>query len=67
MGDRRPKLTSEHYKTLSIWFEKAALLLAAALVVQKIFVGEVNSPVVYVSAMISFVLYFVAYKLLIKS
>jgi len=43
------------------------LLLAAALVVQKIFVWEVGSPVVYISATVSFILYFTAYKLLIKS
>ncbi|TSC68452.1 MAG: hypothetical protein G01um101466_453 [Parcubacteria group bacterium Gr01-1014_66] len=63
---KRP-LLSKHYEELAKWFERVALLLLASLVVQKIFVGEVDDPVLYVSATVSLFFYFAAYRLLIKS
>jgi hypothetical protein len=61
------QLTARHYETLAKWLKEVALLLLASLVVQKIFLGLVTDPVLYVSAFVSLSLYYVSYRLLIKS
>lgn len=61
------RLSKEHYKELSKWFERVAVLVLASLVVQKILLGGLGSPTIYLGAVASLILYFVAYQLLIRS
>ena len=64
---KEKRLSSKHLETLSNRIEKVALLLLASLVVQKIVTGEGNDPTILIWLSVSFILYFVSYKLLIKS
>lgn len=61
------KLAREHYKEIAKWFERVALLVLASLVVHKIVLGQIGDPTVYISVMVSLVLYVLAYQLLIRS
>ena len=61
------RLSSKHWETLSNRVEKVALLLLASLVIQKIFSGEGSDPSVFLWLGVSLALYFLSYKLLIKS
>ena len=60
-------LSREHYKEIAKWFERVALLVLASLVVHKIVVGQISDPTVYVSVIVSLMLYTLAYQLLIRS
>jgi len=69
-GDTRQAnrmLVKEYYREVAKWLERVALLVLASLVVQKIVLGEINNPLVYVGLSVSLVMYFCAYKLLIRS
>ena len=61
------RLTARHYELLAKWLKEVALLLLASLVVQKIFVGQVTDPVLYISGVISLMLYYASIRLLINS
>lgn len=60
-------LSRDHYKELAKWLERVAILVLASLVVQKIVLGGISDPLIYVGLIISLTAYFFAYKLLIKS
>jgi hypothetical protein len=64
---RRYVLSQRHYETLAKWCKEVALLILASLVVQKIFLGDVADPVLYLSAVVSLILYYTAFRILIKS
>lgn len=66
-GNGQRRLSSDHYKELAKWFERVAILVLASLVVQKIVLGGISDPLVYIGLVVSFAMYTSAYKLLIKS
>ena len=61
------RFTARHYEILAKWLKEVALLLLASLVVQKIFLGQVTDPVLYISGVMSLMLYYAAIRFLIKS
>ena len=61
------RLAKEHYKEIAKWAERVALLVLGSLAVYKIVLGEISDPVVYTSLVISFIIYFFAYQLLVRS
>jgi hypothetical protein len=61
-------MEERHYKAVSQWLERAALLFAASLVVQKIVAGvKVSDPVVIAGAVSALVIYAGAYIMLLRS
>jgi hypothetical protein len=61
-------MEERHYKAVSQWLERAALLFAASLVVQKIVAGaKVSDPVVIAGAISALVIYAIAYIMLLRS
>ena len=61
-------MSANHYEHAAKWLKEVALLFLASLVVQKIFVGApLSDPVVAVGAIVSLVLYYLAFRLLLKS
>jgi len=66
-GNEQRRLSTDHYKELAKWLERAALLMFGSLVVQKIVLGGISDPLVYLGLSVSLLAYFYAYKLLIRS
>jgi hypothetical protein len=61
-------MEERHYKAVSQWLERAALLFAASLVVQKIVAGaKISDPVVISGAVSAVVIYAIAYIMLLRS
>jgi hypothetical protein len=61
-------MEERHYKAVSQWLERAALLFAASLVVQKIVAGAtISDPVVIAGAVSALVIYAAAYIMLLRS
>ena len=66
-GSEERRLSKDHYKELAKWFERVAILVLASLVVQKIVLGRIGDPLIYVGLGASLTFYLAAYKLLIRS
>ena len=64
----RQAIAPQHYKTISQWLERIALLIFAALVVQNLLKGaEFNQPIAIFGIASSFALYMFALYFLLKS
>jgi len=61
-------MQERHYKEVSRWLERAALVVAASLVIQKIVSGaSIGDPVVIAGSLSTFVIYAIAYMMLLRS
>ena len=61
-------MEERHYKAVSQWLERAALLVAASLVVQKIVAGaKISDPIVIAGSVSALVIYAIAYIMLLRS
>jgi hypothetical protein len=61
-------MQERHYKAVSQWLERAGLLFAASLVVQKIVAGaKVSDPVVIAGAVSALIIYAAVYIMLLRS
>ena len=73
MEERKEKrrkwvMQERHYKEVSQWLERVALVFAASLVVQKIVSGAaITHPVVIAGAVSALVIYAGAYIMLLRS
>ena len=68
--NKRGRLVMEerHYKAVSQWLERVALLMAASLVAQKIVSGSaITDPVVVAGAVSAVIIYAGAYIMLLRS
>ena len=65
---KRWVMEERHYKAVSQWLERVALVFAASLVVQKIVAGaSITDPVVIAGAISALVIYAAAYIMLLRS
>jgi len=61
-------MEERHYKAVSQWLERVALLVAASLVVQKIVAGaKISDPIVIAGSVSALVIYAIAYIMLLRS
>ncbi len=61
-------MEERHYKAVSQWLERVALLVAASLVVQKIVAGaKISDPIVIAGLVSALVIYAIAYIMLLRS
>jgi len=61
-------MQERHYKEVSQWLERAALVVAASLIIQKIVSGApIGDPVVIAGSLSTFVIYAIAYIMLLRS
>ena len=73
MAERKEKvqrwvMQERHYKEVSQWLERAALVVAASLVIQKIVSGaSISDPAVIVGSLSTLVIYAIAYIMLLRS
>jgi len=61
-------MQERHYKEVSQWLERAALVVAASLVIQKIVSGaSIGDPVVIAGSLSTLIIYAIAYIMLLRS
>jgi len=61
-------MQARHYKVVSEWLERVALVFAASLVVQKIVAGaKISDPIVIAGSVSALVIYAIAYIMLLRS
>ena len=61
-------MQERHYKTVSQWFERLGLVVAASLVIQKIVAGaKLDDPVVIFGVSLTLLIYVAAFDMLRRS